>query len=135
MKTYVSLGSEEAMTIAESILNFAEKRGIPIAVTVLDARGICLVSLMQDGALPITPKLSEAKANMAFKMDMPTLELQKEGVNIADFRNGYSSFGGGVPVKDAQGRSWGFIGVSGAKTGELDHEIAMEWTKVRIEIF
>lgn len=129
MKTYLSIGTEEAMAIAEATLNFAEKRGIPISVTVLDVRGIRLVSLMKDGAFPITPELSERKAKLAFKMDMSTIELQKEGVNVADFGEEYSSFGGGVPIQDAQRRSWGFVGVSGANSGQEDHDIAIEGIK------
>ncbi len=132
MKTYLSLGLKEAQKIAEAILQVAKNMNIPVAVTVLDARGIRLISLVQDGALPIAPELSEAKARLAFKMNMATIELQKEGVNVADFGVGYSSFGGGVPIKDKIGRSWGFVGVSGADTGAEDDTIAMQGIKTAV---
>lgn len=140
MNQLKTISFEEAKKLAEVTIEVAREKGVEIAITVIDITGRRLVSFTMDGAIPITPELSERKARLALKMHLDTIELQKQGVNVMDFGPGYSAFGGGMVITNAMFYVvykktvdvFGAIGVSGLDTGEKDHDLAMEgWERYR----
>lgn len=135
MKTLVSISFEEAKTLAETAMKIAEERDLPIAVTIIDVTGNRLVTFKRDEAAPITPELSYRKAKLALEMRLDTIILQEEKVNVMDFGDGYSCFGGGF-VLQLHGVAVGAVGISGLTTGQADHNLAAEaiikWEKTEI---
>jgi uncharacterized protein GlcG (DUF336 family) len=125
----------EALTLelAEQVIAAAKKKsqelGVKEDVAVVDAGGNLKAFARMDGAWLGSIDIAIRKARTARYFDMETAkigELSQPGrplYGIEISNGGLISFGGGVPLKDADGNVIGAIGASGT-TVEKDVEIA-----------
>ncbi len=127
--TFRSLSPEVALELAQATLANCSNRGYQVAVAVVDRMGLVQVVLRDRYAGPHTPDTSQRKAWTAVSFRSDTLSLANNTTpespqSGARFITGALFLGGGVPVT-ASGSIVGGIGVSGAPSGEADHECAL----------
>lgn len=125
----------EALTLelAEQVIAAAKKKSQDLAVkediAVVDAGGNLKAFARMDGAWLGSIDIAIRKARTARYFDMETAkigELSQPGeplYGIEISNGGLISFGGGIPLQDADGNVIGAIGASGT-TVEKDVEIA-----------
>ena len=97
-----------------------------ISVTVVDAAGVVLATLRDDGAAPHTVAASQRKAYTALSTRMPTSQMAKiVSANPDAFGlrqiDGLLILSGGLPIKAGESVV-GAIGVSGAPGSEFDEK-------------
>jgi uncharacterized protein GlcG (DUF336 family) len=105
---------------------------LPLAVVVLDARGMVKALGAEDGIALGRPDLAIGKANAALQMGMGTRALAKRAKDLPVFfasigqsvRGGFIPNPGGVLIRDAGGLVIGAVGISG-DTGGRDEEAAV----------
>ena len=133
--------SADAVKLALSSVEIAQRQGYKVSVTVIDSQGLVLATIRADGAFGHTPRTSYKKANTALIAKETTLSLvtrfTKNGpddmnrfvvANLTGSDN-IVILGGGLPLyKD--GLLVGAIGIGGAPGGHLDEAIALEAMKV-----
>ena len=116
---------DTALKAARAAIEACRKKGVQVAVTVVDRGGDPQVVLRDVLAPDLTLEVSRGKAYAAMSFVTPTSQLEKRftapfgppsvgGVVIA---------AGGVPIQ-AGGELVGGIGVSGAPSGETDEGCA-----------
>lgn len=118
---------------AEKVISVAKEKSKAIDtkmnIAVVDAGANLVAFSRMDGAWLGSLDISIKKAKTARYFDMNTGvigELSQPGgslYNIEHSNNGLITFPGGVPIKNAQGKIIGAIGVSGS-TVENDHTVA-----------
>ena len=125
----------EALTLelAEQVIAAAKKKsqelGVKEDIAVVDAGGNLKAFARMDGAWLGSIDIAIRKARTARYFDMETAkigELSQPGeplYGIEISNGGLISFGGGIPLQDADGNVIGAIGASGT-TVEKDVEIA-----------
>ncbi len=124
---------EEARAIAEAVLGQARARAMPpMAVAVLDGRGVTRCLLSEDGSSLIRPQIATAKAWSALAMSRSTRALAKLAeaqpalisglVSISDGRMVPAA--GGVLVAGGDGKVKGAVGVTG-DVSDTDEECAL----------
>jgi len=94
----------------------------PICVSVCDQNGFLLAFVRMDGAPIRSIQISQNKAFTAVRMGVPTDKfmdrLQKDHLEASYFGESLTPLAGGNPVKDANGKVLGAIGVSGLALNE-----------------
>jgi len=101
----------------------AEEMGVPVSIAVVDSGGNLVAQHRMDNAMLISQFLSLNKAYTSAATTMPTDELAKHtqpggpffGVHTCNAGSGICIFGGGYPIRDADGMVGG-IGVSGGSS-------------------
>lgn len=119
-----TLSSVRAVQAASSARDACEKMGFRVSVSVVDAAGILLTTIRDDGAAPHTAMASQRKAYTALTTRKPTNQLVKTltanpdswGLRQID---GLLILNGGIPIT-AAGNVVGAIGVSGAPGPDAD---------------
>lgn len=110
--------------------NEANKHHVNISISCVDDSGLLRNFIRMDDAVAGSVDVAIKKARTAALFGTNSLELgqyAQPGGSIYTLEHtngGLISFGGGVVVKDAQGKILGALGVAGA-TVELDQEIAV----------
>ncbi len=96
-----------------------------VSVAVVDSAGELKVSLMSDGAPPLTTELAWRKARTAstFKKASSQTKLDPS-LQFSLSSSLYSYYGGGVPLKDGSGTVIGAIAISGGPSEAGDEECA-----------
>jgi len=121
--------SQQADILIGAAKSKAEAIGIAASIVVLDAGGHIKAFSRMDGAWlgSIDVAMKKAKTSVLFEMETPVVwnvckpDAQAHGL---DLTNGHLvTFAGGVPLKSADGRLIGAIGVSGGLVAQ-DYEIA-----------
>lgn len=123
------LALKDARRVADAALAEAEKIGQPMNVAVVDDGAHLVAFARQDGAKLGSIDIAIRKARTAVLMNMPTSELAElatpggplYGIEVTN--EGLAIFGGGVPLRDAEGDLIGAVGVS-AGTVEQDQRVA-----------
>ncbi len=120
-----ALATEAARVAKDACL----KMGFRISVTVVDASGIVLATLREDGAAPHTVLASQRKAYTALSARKPTAELVKTVTSAPDAVglrqiDGFLLLSGGNPIK-AGDAVIGAIGVSGAPGPDMDDKCGL----------
>jgi uncharacterized protein GlcG (DUF336 family) len=120
---------EQAQAAVAAALKKSEEMGVKMDIAVVDA-GVNLKAFARmDGAWLGSIDIAIKKARTARFFDMPTGAIgglsQPGGplYNIEHSNGGLISFPGGLPIKNAEGKVIGAIGVSGS-TVEDDHAVA-----------
>lgn len=116
---------DAAQRVAQSTIQACRKKGINVAVTVVDRSGVVLVTLRDSLAMPVTVKISRQKAVTALNFNAKTSTLInrfKLPGTIAKVDELLFS-GGGVPI-NAGGHILGAAGVSGAPSSTTDEQCA-----------
>jgi uncharacterized protein GlcG (DUF336 family) len=114
-----------AERLAKAAIASAVEEGLKISVVVADAAGFPVTVLRMDGAARMTVGVATTKAHTAAAYDMETgflgtlQEYVPELVSTMRVTAPVTALPGGVPIRTAEGRTIGAIGVSGG-TGEQD---------------
>ena len=126
----ITLTQAEAITTAARTL--ADERGVAAAFAVVDTGGNLVAFARTDGANLITIDTAIGKAFTAINIGADSVNLTPAiqpggplfgtGLVLAGSRS-LVPYGGGVLIHDG-GRVIGALGVSGAPTSDVDHEIA-----------
>lgn len=123
------MSTEQALAVVSACRRRAEEMDLKMNIAVVDAGANLKAFLRMDGAWLGSIDIAIRKARTARYFDMPTGsigELSQPGgslYGIEHSNGGLISFPGGVPLKDADGRVIGAVGVSGS-TVEDDHAVA-----------
>jgi uncharacterized protein GlcG (DUF336 family) len=121
--------SQQADILIGAAKSKAEAIGIATSIVVLDAGGHIKAFSRMDGAWlgSIDVAMKKAKTSVLFEMETQVVwnvckpDAQAHGL---DLTNGHLvTFAGGIPLKSADGRLIGAIGVSGGLVAQ-DYEIA-----------
>ena len=124
---------EGAKAVAEAVLRQARARSMPpMAVAVLDRRGVTRCLLSEDGSSLIRPQIAEAKAWSALAMNRSTRALAKLAEAQPPLIGGLISISegkmvpaaGGVLIADGDGKALGAVGVTG-DVSDTDEECAL----------
>ncbi|MEC3917602.1 GlcG/HbpS family heme-binding protein [Nocardia sp. CDC160] len=114
-----TLSMETAARLADAGHKAADAMNVPMIITIVDAAGYLLHSSRKEGALLGCIDLAHRKAKTSVLFRMPTAALgelsRPDGpiYGIESSNGGLISFGGGLPITDAEGRVIGAVGVSG----------------------
>ncbi|MCK4781434.1 heme-binding protein [Candidatus Parcubacteria bacterium] len=95
----------------------------PVAIAIVNKSGNLIAFIGMDKVNPIDVELSIAKACAAQKFEADTIDLR-------DLRRLTSNrpylYGGGITIRNMEGKVIGAIGVSGRDTGEENHKIVVD---------
>jgi uncharacterized protein GlcG (DUF336 family) len=120
----------QAARLIESAAAKAADIGIAASIAVLDAAGHLKAFSRMDGAWlgSIDVAMRKARTAVLFEIDTQSIwevckpDGQAHGIEATN--GGLITFAGGIPLKDADGRLIGAIGVSGGQVAQ-DLEIAL----------
>ncbi len=109
--------AQEALKASEAK---AKELGIAVSSAIVDEYGVLMAFSRMDGALKVSPKFSQAKAQTSAALGLPSGEVANfagegkayVGVNVA-FAGEMMVIAGGLPVKH-NGQIVGAIGVGGS---------------------
>ncbi|MFO1319342.1 MAG: heme-binding protein [Burkholderiales bacterium] len=95
----------------------------PVCVAIVDAQGFLTAFARMTGAPVRSIQISQGKAYTASRMGVTTTaflaRLHKEQIQASDFCDpGFTSLPGGSPLKNADGKMIGAIGISGLAAAE-----------------
>ncbi|BBC80747.1 hypothetical protein HK27_06050 [Acetobacter orientalis] len=119
----------DAALMLRTALDEAERMGVQVCVTIVDATAWPVTFARMDGVPLGVIDVSHKKARTAALFHMDSAEFAKvahpngEAYALEATNGGLTSFGGGVVIRNAKGAILGGIGVSGAST-EDDISIA-----------
>ena len=121
-----SVPGAAALTAASAAKDACSKMGFHVSVTVVDAAGVVLATIRDDGAAPHTVAASQHKAYTALTTRMPTSQMAKILVANPDAFgmrqiDGLLILSGGLPIKVGD-TVVGAVGVSGAPGSENDEK-------------
>jgi glc operon protein GlcG len=106
----------------------AERRGVGVAISVVDAGGHLLAAERLDGTFAAGAHVSEGKARTAVAFRRPTAFFEKvirEGrTPMIALGDGFTPLQGGVPI-ELDGQILGGVGASGASSAAEDEQLAM----------
>jgi len=120
---------DEANRVIAAALNYAREHGYRVSVSVCDTFGYPIAHQRMDGALPVTPHYSIAKAVTSAGFGIPseeesTAELRTLPIALAVGTGmPLSRLRGGIPLMQ-NGKVVGGIGVSGSPSREEDEDCA-----------
>jgi uncharacterized protein GlcG (DUF336 family) len=128
-----ALTLDRAQAIVSACIEAGRRKSVlPLAVVVLDARGMVKAAGAEDGIALGRPDLAIGKANAALQMGMGTRALAKRAKELPVFftaigqslKGGFIPNPGGVLIRDAAGQIIGAVGISG-DIGGRDEEAAI----------
>lgn len=125
---FKALKPEAAMTVAMETMKACREMGFQVGVAVVDRMGIMQAMIKDQYAGPHTVETARRKAwtSISFKTDTlslaPLTQAGQEASGIRFVPNTIMA-GGGVPI-EAAGSLVGGVGVSGAPSGQADHDCA-----------
>lgn len=126
---HAEITHEQALSAMHAAKQKAEEQGTLMNIAVVDSGANLKAFMRMDGSYLGSIDVSIKKAKTARYFDTPTHilgTLTQPGqpiYNIEHSNDGLITFGGGVPIKDKDGKVIGAIGVSGG-TVENDIEVA-----------
>ncbi|MFI0469010.1 heme-binding protein [Saccharopolyspora sp. 5N102] len=124
--TVTAFTLDTATRIAAAGQSAAKEIGTAMNIAVVDSGGHLLHFMRMDDAWlgSVDLALKKAKTSVLFRMPSASLgEISQPGgpvYGIERSNGGLISFGGGLPILDADGRIVGAVGVSG---GTADHDV------------
>jgi len=125
----MQITSHQAQIIIEGAENKARQLGVPVTVVVLDIGARLKALRRMDGAVLASIDIATRKATTAvlFEANSEAVwEFCKPGApapGLEATNGGLAPFGGGIPIKDADGFVIGALGVSGGTVSQ-DVEVA-----------
>ena len=128
----MSISLFQAETVVGAACALADERGVAVAFAVVEAGGNLVAFARADGANLITIDTAIGKAFTAVSIGGDSINLTAAiqpggplfgtGLVLAGSRS-FVPYGGGVLIR-AEGVVIGALGVAGAPSSEVDHEIA-----------
>lgn len=128
------ISHEEAFKVLLNAKKSAEDKGVLVNIAIVDAGANLKAFIRMDDSFlgSIDVAIKKAKTARYFNIDTGKLGeyTQPGGIiyNIEHSNNGLITFPGGLPIKNAEGKIIGAIGISGG-TIEQDRAIATEAAK------
>jgi uncharacterized protein GlcG (DUF336 family) len=129
----IAMNQEITLEIAETMIQAAKQKAVELKVrqdiAIVDASGNLKAFVRMDGAWLGSIDIAIRKARTARYFDMETAEIGKMSqpgqplYGVEHSNGGLITFGGGIPVKNADGSVIGAIGASGS-TVENDVVVA-----------
>jgi uncharacterized protein GlcG (DUF336 family) len=119
----------QAAILLQAAQSKAAEMGVAVSIAVLDAGGNLQAFCRMDGAWlgSIDIALKKAKTAVLFEVETQAMWAFCNSTGPAhgmeSTNDGLVTFGGGIPLKEENGRLSGSIGVSGGQVAE-DYEIA-----------
>lgn len=119
-----------AKEVIERSREAAIKEGVAVCITVVDESGLLAAFLRMEDAIPgaIDVSLKKARTAALFRKDSADIgsRAQPGGpiYTLEATNGGLISFGGGVMIKNQNGKVIGAVGISGASVAQ-DQAIAM----------
>jgi uncharacterized protein GlcG (DUF336 family) len=118
--------------VAAALAHARDKKLLPLAVSVLDARGALKAFLAEDGTSLKRGEIAIGKAHGALALGMGSRALMKRAADQPTFIAAMSHIvggslvpvPGGVLIRDAEGRVIGGVGISG-DTSDNDEAAAL----------
>ena len=124
---------DTVIKIAKGAIDACRIKGIPVSATVVDRNGISQVQLRDTMAPPVSYPISFKKAYTAVMFNMKGMQMKNmKGSPLQELNVDLAFAAGSVPIK-AGGVLYGAIGVSGAPSGAVDEECALQGLEVVIE--
>ena len=125
----MNITTRQAKTLVAAAENKATEIGVPVSIVMLDAGGHLKAFSRMDGAFLASIDVAMRKAKTAVLLETSSENVwdfckpggPAEGVQLTN--GGMVTFGGGIPLKAADGQMLGAIGISGG-TVPQDQEIA-----------
>jgi len=119
------LSMELAMKLAKAGIDACRKKGVNVAITVVDRGGHPQVVLRDTRAMDLTLEISRMKAYTAMSFNSPTSQLEGRfpGVHSVPKIKTIIIAAGGLPIA-GKGQIIGGVGVSGAPSGTTDESCA-----------
>ena len=121
---------EKAQKALEAAEKKAKELGTAVTTTIVDEHGTLIAAGRMDGAIPVSPKFSYAKAYTSAVLGAPTADLAPFTVEGKPYFGCTCAFGGelmviagGLPVKDG-GKIVGGVGVGGSMDVGKDADCA-----------
>lgn len=127
----MNLSSDQADQVIRAAQARATQLGVSAAIAVLDCGGHLKAFVRMDGAWlgAIDVAIRKARTSVLFEASTEQIgEVSKPGAEAHGLEltnNGLVTFGGGLPLQDAQGALLGAVGVSGGHVNQ-DKAIAVE---------
>ena len=120
------------LEVAETMIQVAKRKAeelkVQADIAVVDASGNLKAFVRMDGAWLGSIDIAIRKARTARYFDMETAEIGKMSqpgqplYGVEHSNGGLITFGGGIPLKDAEGTVIGAIGVSGSS---VENDVAV----------
>ena len=123
--TIPRMSLDTALSAAQAAIDTCRKKGVQVAVTIVDRGGHPQVVLRDVLAMNLTLAISRNKAYTALSFNTPTSQLTQRFTSPFSVGKtpGLVFSAGGLPIQ-ASGAIVGGIGVSGAPSGETDEACA-----------
>jgi uncharacterized protein GlcG (DUF336 family) len=123
------IGLSDARTGVEAVLAGKRQSDGPLAISVVDASGVVIYQLRQDGATPVDVRNAERKAMTAAYIGRDTsmwrLQIRHDGRTVADWANPQlTTLHGGWTLR-RESQVVGGLGVSGSGDEDRDEQLAL----------
>jgi uncharacterized protein GlcG (DUF336 family) len=128
-----AMNHELTLEVAETMIQAAKSKSVQLKIlediAVVDASGTLKAFVRMDGAWLGSIDIAIRKARTARYFDMESAEIGKMSqpgqplYGVEQSNGGLITFGGGIPLKDVDGKVIGAVGVSGSSV-ENDVEVA-----------
>jgi uncharacterized protein GlcG (DUF336 family) len=121
---------QQSQEIMHRAVSLANEQGFAICISVVDDAGLLRAFLRMDDAIPGAIEVAIKKARTAALFHTDSAEIGARAQPGGDIyslegtNGGLISFGGGIVLRDPQGKAIGGLGISGA-TVEVDQDIAL----------
>ena len=114
------IGVEAAMALIDRAITLSEKKGLRLAIAVVEPSGELVAFARMDGVPYATIAIAQQKARSAARFRLPTADFEARvqgGRTVLLSSDEVLAVGGGVPIV-ADGKVIGALGVSGASAAE-----------------
>jgi uncharacterized protein GlcG (DUF336 family) len=126
---------KRSLDLAQAAIKSCAARGFPVSSSVVDAKGIVIVTLRADGA-PKAPIAAPKKAATAVAFNQPGSVMEPRektdaafAAEIAAHPDLYNAHGGSLPLYDALG-----VLIGGLAVADVSHEIADQCARSALEV-
>jgi uncharacterized protein GlcG (DUF336 family) len=130
MISVLSIGLSEARLAIDAVLAAARRGDSRLAVSVVDATGVVVYQVRQDGAAAVDVRNAERKAVTAAYIGRDTsmwrMQIRHDGRTVADWANRMlTTLHGGWTLR-RDGQVVGGLGVSGSGDEDRDEQLALK---------
>lgn len=123
---------EAATKVVHAAMVECRKKGIQIAVAVVDRGGNMQIGARDTLAVDLTLRIAREKAYTAISFNTATSALANRSASALGSLDGLVMAGGGLPI-DIGGNIYGAVGVSGAPSSKTDEACARAGINAIIE--
>lgn len=132
------IGLADAQLGVDAILAAKRTRDGPLAISVVDASGMVIYQLRQDGASPVDIRNAERKAVTAAYIGRDTsmwrMQIRHDGRTVADWANPQlTTLHGGWTLR-RESQVVGGLGVSGSGDEDRDEQLALRGAEALAQV-